>query len=95
VKNETLADLVALGHRKMTLRQAIRANCLDCSNGMAKEVADCLVSTCPSFPYRMGRNPWLAPASDAKREAARKARAARRSIARPVSACMVKDSDTN
>lgn len=36
------------------LLKAIRKNCLDCSGGVASEVADCSMKRCPLYPYRMG-----------------------------------------
>lgn len=36
--------------------KAIRAKCLECG-GSYKEVRLCAVKTCPSYPYRMGKNP--------------------------------------
>jgi len=35
---------------------AIRAKCLDCTNWQRVEIADCLVETCPLFPYRPYRS---------------------------------------
>ncbi len=35
------------------LKRAIRAKCLDCSGGIAAEVALCGVQDCPLFAYRM------------------------------------------
>lgn len=31
---------------------AVKAKCLDCTNWQRVEVADCLVATCPLYPYR-------------------------------------------
>lgn len=39
---------------KLTRKQAIRAKCLDCSNGNRTEVRECPVSGCPLWTYRMG-----------------------------------------
>lgn len=36
---------------------AIRAKCLDCSAGSASEVKTCPITTCPLYPYRLGKNP--------------------------------------
>jgi hypothetical protein len=36
------------------LLKAIRKNCLDCSGGVANEVADCSMKECPLYVYRMG-----------------------------------------
>lgn len=37
---------------------AIRAKCVYCSNGQLKEVAECRVTSCPLYPFRMGENPF-------------------------------------
>ena len=37
--------------------RAIRAKCLDCSNGSSNEVKLCPVERCPLFPFRFGQNP--------------------------------------
>jgi hypothetical protein len=68
----TAAELVAIGHEPMPPLVAIRAKCLDCCAGSAHEVRLCVAKTCPSWPFRTGKNPWRAPASEAQREAARR-----------------------
>jgi hypothetical protein len=35
--------------------KAIRAKCLDCSGGQVKEVRQCPITSCPLYPFRMGR----------------------------------------
>ena len=40
---------------KLTPLKAIRAKCLDCSNGSAKEVKLCTVTRCPLHEYRSGK----------------------------------------
>src|SRR5262249_21373846 len=55
--------------------QALRARCLDCCGQQANEVAACSAVECPSWPFRMGTNPWRRPASEARRQAARQAMA--------------------
>lgn len=37
--------------------KAIRQNCIDCSAGSLKDVRDCIITNCPLYPYRMGKNP--------------------------------------
>ena len=37
--------------------KAIRAKCLDCSNESFGEARSCQVTTCPLYPYRLGKNP--------------------------------------
>lgn len=64
--------LRALGHRPEPMLKAIRRKCLDCSGGSHTEVADCLLRQCPLFPFRLGKNPWRRPVSEAQREASRR-----------------------
>ena len=37
--------------------KAIRAKCIDCCGGSARDVALCEISDCPLFPYRFGKRP--------------------------------------
>ena len=39
---------------------AIRAKCIECSNGYLVEVRDCPVTKCALHPFRMGSNPFHA-----------------------------------
>jgi hypothetical protein len=64
----TADALRELGHQPEVMSRAIRHKCLDCSGGSPAEVRDCLVRNCALFPFRMGKNPWRAPLSDAARE---------------------------
>ena len=41
----------------MTPIKAIRAKCLGCCCGSAKEVRLCPAQDCPLYPFRMGKNP--------------------------------------
>ena len=41
----------------MTPIKAIRAKCMDCCCGQAKEVRLCVCKNCPLYPYRMGHRP--------------------------------------
>jgi len=45
------------GARKVKLnrRRAIRERCLDCSAGSTKDVAECSLTDCALFPFRIGR----------------------------------------
>jgi hypothetical protein len=65
-------ELKEIGHEGMSPLQAIRAHCLDCCVYREKEVALCTAVKCPSWPFRMGTDPWRKPASQARREAARR-----------------------
>ena len=46
------------GHTKKPLLKVIREKCLDCCGGQHSEVRICHITTCPSWPYRMGKNPF-------------------------------------
>ena len=46
--------------KKMTPMRAIRAKCLDCSNGSTHEVKLCLIDDCELYMYRLGKNPAMA-----------------------------------
>lgn len=39
----------------MTRKQAIRAKCIECCNGVKSEVRLCPVVKCPLWKFRMGR----------------------------------------
>jgi hypothetical protein len=69
-------ELRALGHAPMAPTAAIRAHCLDCCGGSSEEVRKCTAVGCPSWPFRIGANPWRAPLSEAER-ARRRERIAR------------------
>lgn len=38
--------------------KAIRLKCLDCSGGSSAEVAQCAITGCALYPFRLGRNPF-------------------------------------
>jgi len=38
--------------------RALRARCLDCCCGQPNEVRKCISVDCPSWPFRMGKNPF-------------------------------------
>lgn len=38
--------------------KAIRAKCLECSNGSAADVRNCPIEQCELFPFRYGKNPY-------------------------------------
>lgn len=58
ISDVTLADLKANGHTKKPLIKVIRERCLDCCGFQAGEVRKCVDVKCPSWPYRMGSNPF-------------------------------------
>lgn len=46
-----------MAEKILTPLKAIRAKCLECSCGQAKEVRLCILKDCPLYPYRMGKRP--------------------------------------
>ena len=48
----------------LTPIKSIRAKCLDCSCGQAKEIKECPIRNCPIWPYRMGRRPKVEESID-------------------------------
>jgi hypothetical protein len=64
------AEFEAMGHAPMSPAEAIRAKCLDCA-GSSDEVRKCVAMTCPSWPFRTGKNPWR-KVSEARRETGRR-----------------------
>ena len=63
----TAEELIALGHNPMSPLKALRLRCIDCCAGSSLEVRLCTAVSCPSWPFRLGRNPWRPPASEAQR----------------------------
>ena len=45
--------------KRLTPIKAIRAKCLECSCGNNAEVRECVIPSCPLYPYRMGKNPYI------------------------------------
>lgn len=43
--------------KHLTPIKAIRQNCMDCSGGSVSEVRNCIITDCPLYSYRLGRNP--------------------------------------
>ena len=56
-------ELEQLGHARVSPLRALRLKCLDCCNDSAQEVRLCTAVDCPSWPFRMGKNPWRPPLS--------------------------------
>ncbi|OYW52990.1 MAG: hypothetical protein B7Y80_18670 [Hyphomicrobium sp. 32-62-53] len=67
----TTAELEQLGQQRMSPMKTLRLRCLDCCAGSTARVRLCVSVTCPSWPFRMGENPWRAAPSESKREQAR------------------------
>lgn len=42
---------------RLTPMKAIRAKCLECSNGQVKEVRLCPIKKCSLYEYRLGHRP--------------------------------------
>ena len=63
----TTEELIAVGHSAMSPLKALRLRCIDCCAGSSLEVRLCTAVSCPSWPFRLGRNPWRPPASEAQR----------------------------
>jgi hypothetical protein len=47
------------GHHRQSPLKAIRAKCIDCSGGSFAEARRCEAISCPLWPFRAGRHPWL------------------------------------
>jgi hypothetical protein len=45
-------------HGEKNPLKALRARCLDCCCGVPSEVRKCTAVICPSWPFRMGTNPF-------------------------------------
>jgi len=56
-------ELTQLGHTRVSPLRALRLKCLDCCNDSVQEVRLCTAVGCPSWPFRMGKNPWRPPLS--------------------------------
>ena len=41
----------------LTPVKAIKKYCYDCSGGSKKEIRECVITDCPLYVYRMGKNP--------------------------------------
>lgn len=50
-------DTTGSTDKTMTPLKAIRAKCIECSNGSVGEVRKCVSPACPLFPFRMGHKP--------------------------------------
>ena len=60
--------------------KAIRAHCLECVCGSAKEVELCTDPKCWNYPFRFGSNPFRKPPSEKQREQGRRLAAERRKV---------------
>jgi hypothetical protein len=55
---EVPSEILALYHSERNPLKAIRERCLDCCCGQPMEVRKCTAVSCPSWPFRMGVNPF-------------------------------------
>ena len=39
--------------------EAIRRECMSCTDGSGKEIKRCVFTSCALHPYRMGKNPFV------------------------------------
>jgi hypothetical protein len=64
-------EILALYHSEKNPLKALCARCLDCCCRQASEVRKCTAVTCPSWPFRMGANPFRQKAvlTDAQKQA--------------------------
>src|SRR6476469_10033616 len=56
--NEVPSQFLSLKFRAQNPLKAIRERCFDCCCGNAAEVRKCVAIDCPSWPFRMGTNPF-------------------------------------
>ena len=52
--------------KRLTPIKAIRAKCLECSVDNNAEVRNCVIPSCPLYPYRMGHNPYIKMSEERK-----------------------------
>jgi hypothetical protein len=77
------AGLEAAGFEPLTPMAVVRTKCLDCCAGSAQEVRYCVAVDCPSWPYRMGSNPFRSPISEQRRAALQDAGRRLAALAKP------------
>ena len=58
VPTDVPLELLSLKFSAQNPLKALRARCLDCCCGDASEVRRCAATDCPSWPFRMGKNPF-------------------------------------
>jgi len=61
--------------KSITPLQAIRLQCRECYGfdpSWYDDVANCLSPECPLYPFRFGKDPGRAPATEKQREASRR-----------------------
>ena len=55
---EVPLGILSAYHAEKNPLKALRARCLDCCCGSPSEVRKCVSVACPSWPFRMGVNPF-------------------------------------
>ena len=55
---KTLEELNEAVRETTSPLSAIRLKCLECSVFEFTEVKSCIVSNCPLYPFRLGKNPF-------------------------------------
>jgi len=61
-KNPEAIDVFSLqtaGHTQTPIAKVIRKKCEDCVGYQIREIRKCVCTSCPLWPYRMGKNPFL------------------------------------
>jgi len=66
-------EILAEKFRDKNPLKAIRARCLDCCCDQPSEVRKCTAADCPSWPFRMGKNPFRKKPVLSKKERQRRA----------------------
>ena len=49
---------------RLTPMRAIRFQCLQCCANQVKEIRECPITTCASYPYRLGKRPDMGENDD-------------------------------
>jgi hypothetical protein len=52
------SEILSRYHKEKNPLKALQARCLDCCCGQPSEVRKCVSVECPSWPFRMGVNPF-------------------------------------
>lgn len=56
--NVTIPEIEGAGHTNTPLVKIMREKCIECCGFEISEVRKCVSTTCPLWPYRMGKNPF-------------------------------------
>jgi hypothetical protein len=86
-------QLRAIGHQPTSPIKALRLRCIDCCSGSVVEVARCVATSCPSWPFRLGASPWRKELSETERQ--RRSDQAKRMRASKTDGLKLKPSNTN